>query len=180
MLTQHELAEVTSLASELGLTREAAEQAHRSYLQQLAAVAWRDEKVTESERADLLAVARLLGVTAEEADATLQRAQHEPASSGVDLLAGALHAGDRVALTGEMSLPRSEIEAQARSAGLRVTGSVSARTAVLVTADPYSQSGKAKTARARGVRIVTEQVFLYLLENIEPARTPAQTRTPGV
>jgi len=44
--------------------------------------------------------------------------------------------------------------------------SVSGKTALLVAADPWSQSGKAKAARHLGVRIVTEQVFLYYLEQI--------------
>lgn len=71
-------------------------------------------------------------------------------------------------LTGEMSLPRDEIEAMAEAAGLRVTTSVSGKTALLVTADPYSQSGKARQARDLGVRMVTDQVFLHMLEEMQP------------
>ncbi len=69
-------------------------------------------------------------------------------------------------LTGDMSIGKDELKALAESAGLRVTGSVSGKTALLVAADPWSQSGKAKAARDLGVRIVTEQVFLYYLEQI--------------
>ncbi len=65
-----------------------------------------------------------------------------------------------------MSLPRSEIEALAADAGLRVTGSVSSKTALVVAADPYSQSGKARQARDLGVRMVTEQVFLHMLDEM--------------
>ena len=53
-----------------------------------------------------------------------------------------------------------------RTGRLRVTSAVSGKTALLVAADPWSQSGKAKAARQLGVRIVTEQVFLYYLEQI--------------
>lgn len=68
-----------------------------------------------------------------------------------------------------MKIARAELEAMAAEAGLRVTSSVSGRTAALVAADPYSQSGKAKAARERGVRVVTEQVFLYLLDDVQTA-----------
>jgi len=61
---------------------------------------------------------------------------------------------------------REEIKALAAEAGLRVTSSVSTRTALLVAADPWSQSGKANLARQLGVRIVTEQVFLFYLGQI--------------
>jgi len=34
--------------------------------------------------------------------------------------------------------------------------------------DPYSQSGKAQLARELGVRMVTEQVFLHMLDEMQP------------
>lgn len=68
-------------------------------------------------------------------------------------------------LPDDMEMARSEIEALATAAGLVVSTSVSARTALVVAADPYSQSGKAKSAQKLGVRLVTEQVFLYLLDH---------------
>jgi DNA polymerase-3 subunit epsilon len=64
-----------------------------------------------------------------------------------------------------MDASRTEIEALATAAGLRVTTSVSRKTALVVAADPYSQSGKAATARTLGIRMVTEHVFLDLLNH---------------
>src|SRR5512135_3218891 len=43
--------------------------------------------------------------------------------------------GDRICFTGQMSLPREDLEAIATAAGLRVTGSVSKKTTFLVCAD---------------------------------------------
>ncbi len=54
-----------------------------------------------------------------------------------------------------MSVPRAEIEALATAAGRHVTTSVSARTALVVAADPWPQSGKARRCRDLGVRMVT-------------------------
>lgn len=170
IVTQHELEELWALASELGLTQEAAEDAHGVYVRHLAAAAWRHGTVTNSERADLLGVAALLGVPSDEAIAMLERPVSSIGAGTLDALRSALHVGDRVAITGEMNTGRSEIERLATDVGLRVTSSVSAKTAVVVAGDPYSQSGKAKAARERGVRIVTEQVFLYLLDDVRPAQ----------
>ena len=75
--------------------------------------------------------------------------------------------------TGDMDSSRTEIEALATAAGLRVTTSVSRKTALVVAADPYSQSGKAATARTLGVRLVTEHVFLDLLHHTQQNTAPA-------
>lgn len=166
-VSDDEMATVTGLAAELGLTRETAEQAHREYLRHVCDAAWRDGQVTGAERADLLEVARLVGVFAEEALAMLDEAAGRPACEPRRGSCG-LVAGDRVVLTGDMCLPRSQIEGMAAAAGLRVTGAVSGKTALVVTADPYSQSGKAKQARELGVRMVTDQVFLHMLDEMQP------------
>jgi DNA polymerase III subunit epsilon len=176
IISDSEVAALSGLAAELGLTRDAAERAHRLYLQHVAAAAWRDRVVTAAERSDLLEVARLLGVAGSEALAILD-AERDSSPAPARQAHGGLCPGDRVVLTGDMSMARSDIESLATAAGLRVTASVSAKTELVVAADPYSQSGKAHRARELGVRIVTEQVFLHMLESMHPAvqvRLPAQ------
>jgi DNA polymerase-3 subunit epsilon len=71
--------------------------------------------------------------------------------------------GDKVVFTGAMSRSRADLEQAARDAGLRPVSSVSKQTAVLVCADPHSQSGKAAKARALGVRVISEAVFVEAL-----------------
>jgi DNA polymerase-3 subunit epsilon len=166
LVTDGELAGLSRLAAEHGIGQETAGRAHREYLRQVAAAAWRDRLVTDAERADLLEVARLAGVPAAEALAILENARGtQPASRPAD----GLRPGDRVVFTGDMSMPRASLEALAIAAGLRVTGSVSSKTTLVVAADPYSQSGKAQRSRDLGVRMVTEQVFLHLLDDMQPA-----------
>jgi len=162
-----ELRTLSGLATELGLARDAAERAHREYLHHVSCAAWRDGHVTDAERADLLQVARLLNVPDTEALMILEDMRH--ASGHHASLAQSLRPGDRVVFTGDMDMPRSEIESLATAAGLVVSTSVSAKTALVVAADPYSQSGKAKSAQKLGVRMVTEQVFLYLLDHMQLA-----------
>lgn len=171
IITPDETGQLTELAAQLGLTQGAALAAHRDYLSHVCAAARRDGTVTDSEHADLLEVARLLGVPASEAENILRAV---PARSGRSLSrdpSRLLQAGDRVVFTGDMDTSRTEIEALATAAGLHVTTSVSRKTALVVAADPYSQSGKAATARSLGVRMVTEHVFLELLNSIEQNKT---------
>ena len=88
--------------------------------------------------------------------------------SGPRYRAQPLLAGNRVVFTGDMDMSRADIEALATAAGLRVTTAVSGKTTLVVAADPHSQSGKANTARQLGIRLVTEQVFLHMLDHIQP------------
>lgn len=179
LVSDSEVATVTGVAAEFGLTRDAAERAHRLYLGHVATAAWLDRTVTSAERADLLEVAGLLDVPGDEALAILDTARNrqpsEPSSQ-----AGSLRPGDRVVLTGDMAVTRSKIEELATAAGLCVTASVSARTALLVAADPHSQSGKARQARDRGVRMVTEQVFLHMLDQMRPSNGSPVVETARV
>jgi DNA polymerase-3 subunit epsilon len=168
LVSDSEVAPLTSLAADLGLTRDAAERAHRLYLGHVAAAAWLDRTVTSAERADLLEVAPLLDVPGDEALAILADARERQAS-GRSAHEGSLRPGDRVVFTGDMTMSRSEMEELATAAGLCVTASVSARTALVVAADPHSQSGKARQARDRGVRMATEQVFLHMLDQMQPS-----------
>lgn len=165
IIDDDEIAELSALATELGLTQDGAIQAHHDYLRHLATAAWRDRIITDLEHADLLDVARLLGVPPDDALAILGQAQDTSRQSG-RLWQTDLEPGARIVLTGDMSTGKEELKALAQTAGLRVTSAVSGKTALLVAADPWSQSGKAQAARQMGVRTVTEQVFLYYLEQI--------------
>lgn len=70
-----------------------------------------------------------------------------------------LSPGARVVFTGTMSRPREAWTRALADAGF-VTGSVTKNCVVLVAQDPASQSGKAKTARAHAIPIVTEAEFI--------------------
>ena len=173
IITPDETSQLIGLAAQLGITRDGAYRAHRDYLAHVSAAAWRDGTVSDSEHADLLEVARLLGVPAAEASAILQAARTCPDLAPHRDPSRLLQPGDRVVFTGDMGTSRTAIEALATAAGLRVTSSVSRRTALVVAADPYSQSGKAATARSLGIRMVTEHAFLDLLHHAQQNLAPA-------
>ena len=165
VITPEETRQLTELAAQLGITQGSALQAHRDYLAHVCAAAWRDGTVSDSEHADLLDVARLLDVPAAEAEAILREVPARTTRSLIRAPSRLLQTGDRVVFTGDMDTSRTEIEALATAAGLRVTTAVSRKTALVVAADPYSQSGEAATARTLGIRMVTEHVFLDLLNH---------------
>lgn len=178
LVDDDEVMTLTALAAEHGVTQEGARNAHRAYLQHLAAAAWSDRVITDAEHADLLAVARILDVPGAEALSILDDAR---AGAGTDapvvLSAAGLHLGDRVVFTGDMATPRASLEALALESGLRVTSGVSRKTTLVVAADPHSQSGKARSARENHVRMVSEQVFLQLCKHVAPTERvkPATT-----
>ncbi|HET7544075.1 MAG TPA: BRCT domain-containing protein [Polyangiaceae bacterium] len=65
-------------------------------------------------------------------------------------------------------LGRARLEGRAQAMGLRVTGSVSRRTALLVTDGADPDTTKARNAREYGTRIVDPNVFAALLEYVQP------------
>lgn len=158
-------------ATALGIGGSALVRAHRDYLTGLAQTALVDGIVSEAELADLTAVACLLGLRDHDTTAALEQAQRQrsPANLGPNGHERPLRVGMRVCFTGQMCLDRAELEHRAAAAGLQVTSAVSSKTDVLVVADATSMSTKARRARQVGTRIIAEQVFLALLERIEPA-----------
>lgn len=170
---------LVDLAHDLGLGRNELVALHLSYMRDLAREAWADEVVTDEERHDLLTVATLLALDHAVVDQILDEerdAASSAAPSGGRLGGLALRPGDKVVLTGSMARGREEIIAQAAAAGVRVIGSVSRQTRVVVAADPDSLSGKARKARELGVPVVSEEAFLTVLDRLaEPVSAPVVT-----
>jgi len=78
-----------------------------------------------------------------------------------------LKADDAVVFTGEApGIERADLEIQAQTLALRVTGSVSRKTQLLVAADPDSLSGKARKARDLGVPIVDYATYFEMLDSL--------------
>lgn len=157
------------LAESLGVCGPDLERAHQGYLLALAQAACADGSVTETELADLRAVAQLLGLPGAAVTQALGAARRAPQADAAHAShRRSLGVGMRVCFTGEMSIDRAQLERRSTAAGLRVTGSVSGKTDLLVVADAASMSTKARRARELGTRVIAEPVFLNLLEQIEP------------
>ncbi len=167
-VSQHEALELLALAEDLGVDRSTALALHESYLEQLAAVAWADGVLSAAERVDIESVARALGVS----DDVRDRALEVPVESGPSVDASVpaptnpletVGPGSVVVLTGAMSRPREQWEADLIAAGFRTASAVSKKVGVVVAADPDSLSGKARKARDYGIPVVGESYLTALL-----------------
>ncbi|AGC60581.1 DNA polymerase III [Mycobacterium liflandii 128FXT] len=156
-LSCHEEDALVEMADSLGLSRRLLDEIHHDYLRSMARVAVADGVVTDDERADLLQVAELLGLSTDRVDAALAMASARSACAEF-----ALAAGDVLCLTGSMRRRRSEWEAELAQRGIEV-GSLTRRTRLLVAADPDSATGKARKARKYGIPIINEDALSRLL-----------------
>ena len=169
IITEEETAELEALAGELALTSEQVATAHQTFLRGVAASYWVDGIISASEHQDLTDVAAMLGLPESAADEALRDPRVFAPTTDAQLTPG-----DRVVFTGDMETPRPELEDAAKAAGLRVVGSVSRLTKLLIASDPASESGKARKAREVGTPIVTEHVFLRRLHDMAE-RSPDTT-----
>lgn len=171
IVTAQEADGLLDLARTFGLSRGDVGALHRRYYAMLHRAALADGRITESERRDLDAVARLLGIDARQEEAASEEPAHAgstPApttTSEAGLTRGDL-AGKSVCFTGELAatiggepVSRERAEALAREAGLVVAKGVTKSLDFLVLADPRSMSGKAKKAREYGTQLLAEPVF---------------------
>ena len=168
VLTLHEIDELVELASSLGLSQDQIDAAHRRYIEAMLRLAKADGIISDDEMSDLTLLAGLLGPSAESclADVVPGPVCIPEAGTAQAATLGdfAFVLGDRVVFTGEADgCDREELETEARSLGLRPTGSVSRQTKVVVAADPDSLSGKARRAREVGVPIIGVAAYERLL-----------------
>jgi DNA polymerase-3 subunit epsilon len=168
------------LASAWGMTRDCIADANRKYLESLAAVALSDEVLTDSEHRDLCTVAMLLGIGNAEAERILAKARpsiHAASDWGPHAISAGLIPvptdelrGKTVCFTGECQcrlggelITRAAANELASRLGLFPANGVTKKLDLLVVADGFTESGKARKARGYGIRIVHESVFWRMI-----------------
>ncbi|NLK08223.1 MAG: hypothetical protein GX316_05925 [Firmicutes bacterium] len=174
-ISSHETDEIIRAARGLKLCRDEAVSLNFQYLTALARLALKNGSLSASARIDLNQVASLLGLSLESVDSAAELACEGEGTTDIPMLCElldtfCLEAGDRVVFTGKaQEISRAELEEYAYAVGLRVTGSVSGKTALVAAADPDSLSGKARRARELGIPIVNYRAFLRMLELVSDA-----------
>lgn len=158
--------------------------AHRGFVRALAREAVEDGTLSRAEQAELRGIAETLGVsdsalgelvTGQEEQRLYDLSKNLPPLPPSWELGEPLRVGHRVVFTGCESCGRDALEKRTVEAGLRVTGSVSRRTAVLVS-DGTVDGTKARAATQLGVRIVTPEDFRILLRHRQPYVGKTTTR----
>ncbi len=168
-LSARESETLRDIATELEIDSFSRDILHRRYFDSLVTAAWRDSELTDSERADIVSVARLLSIPTRLIAWAIQprTAEHFERASTFRTPprpdAPDLGPGDLVALTGEMTRPRTFYEQAISDLGMVAGDAITRQTSVLVAADVHSLSGKARKARAYGIPIVSEEQFMGVL-----------------
>ena len=72
--------------------------------------------------------------------------------------------GQAFVFTGKSSLTRAELQALVIENGGTTPSSVSSKVQWLVMADPNSTSSKATKARGMGVKLISEEQFISMIE----------------
>ncbi|MDA4895121.1 exonuclease domain-containing protein [Streptomyces sp. MS2A] len=175
LISTVEYSRLDAIAEVAHLSTERTAAFHADYAAAARAEALADGVVSDDEYRELAQIAKILdqpmpdlAVTESSKASSEPRVTERRARGGGVAAQGTgaaftLAPGARVVFTGTMNRPR-EIWARAIADAGLVTGSVTKNCAVLVAADPASTSGKAKTARAHGVPIVTEAEFIPVFE----------------
>jgi len=173
----HDLA---GLAEIYGMSPSDVASAHRAFLLAMAHLAVADGTVARDEREEMGAICTLLGEPEDLIPGVLSDARvlaSRKSSEGLaplpdDWASGEpLRVGEGVAFTGCDGPQRDRLENAARAAGVRVTGAVSRKTAVLVS-DGSMDGTKAATAREHGTRVVHPDDFEVLMRHVQPAIEP--------
>ncbi len=160
-------------ALEWKLSKNQINEAHTTYIHNLAVLALADGVVSDAELRDLHIVARLLGQDPSNIDNVLDAAAAQLAAvkpSETQAASTGELSGMRVCFTGELRstiggqpITRDIAETLAENAGLKVANSVTKKLDILVVADPNTQSGKARKARDYGIRILADTVFWRMI-----------------
>jgi len=185
-VTAGEAADLEALATAENLSSADITAANQAFVLALAHAALEDGKVSRGERTELLAIAELLGVNAKVVPALLDRAEYarnERLSADLGELPAdwphgePLRVGDKVVFTGCDDRIRTALETRSEELGVRIIGSVSAKTAMLVT-DGSMDGGKAAEARELGTRTVHPDQYAAFLQYLQPALSRAIKAIP--
>lgn len=166
-LSADEVGALTALAHYLRLDEPTLTRLHADYLDAMARVAMADQVLTDAERADLRWVAEVLGLGAAAVDSALERAGYM--YRGATARRALLAPGSRVVFTGEMDEAREVWESRAIEHGLLPHHGVTKDVQIVVAADTYSLSGKARKARGYGIPIVDVDEFKAMLSHLPVA-----------
>jgi len=144
------------LASELGMTQDDTERAHRAYVQGLLQVAYQDGFYTEMEAEHLESVAKALKID----DLVKDDGRETPSLYPRDLVGKSTCFSGRPkgTLQGQ-PISRSQLLEFAREAGITVKSQVEEGLDFLVVTDPQTASQEMRLSKELKIPFVSEQVF---------------------
>ncbi len=167
VLDVSEVDALVAAARQLGLNTLTLRSLHRGQFDDVVREAWADGVLTEEERRDIHRVAQLLGIDDDSLSSALGRSESVTAvalvAEDAELSILRLSPAAVIVLTGEMLVERGHLEAEILARGFVVGNGVTKKTALVIAADPFTQSSKAKKARAYGIPLLGEQEGMTLV-----------------
>lgn len=176
-ISSEEAEALDELRQAYSLTSDDLRRTHEAFMLALAHRAMDDGVITQEERRELHDLAALLSVPDASVKLVLDKADSaRRARLSANLgplpadwtLGDPLRVGDKVVFTGCEENQRERLELRAEELGVRVIGSVSRLTVMLVTDGSFS-GGKASRALELGTRTVHPDVFEVLLQHLQPS-----------
>lgn len=163
-LSHHEIEELIEVANSIGLSRDEAKLLHLDYFRGLVRTALEDGIISSDERMHLAGVAKCLNISQSEYDEALSQ---DAGQHSIQIHSFKLGIGDTIVFTGEAEeFDREALTYQGKSLGLKITGSVSKKTTLVVSEDPDSLSSKARKARELSIPIVDYKTYFELLNRL--------------
>lgn len=166
-LDAHEIAELSALASSLGLSAAQTVTAHRRWLDDLIDAACADGVVDEGEYDELLRAAHVLEVPTDRVEKHTATRRTTTRAVTAELGVGVAFTGVPLDVYGDEILRSELMEHAARIGMVPEEKFTKSRCGLLVAADPSSQSGKAAKARGWGIPIVSAAEFLAATSGAE-------------
>jgi DNA polymerase-3 subunit epsilon len=182
-VTKEETSSLADLAESLHISSTRQDEIHTKLMSTLAQEAWRDGVVSKTEQSEIIDMGNALGFTDSDSKRFMREVE-ELRASRIGARAKALpadwsygqplHVGDRVVITGCYDVGRDELETKSRMMGIRITGSVSGKTVLLVSDGTINGNKDADAARL-GIRSITPDIYRVLLDYVQPANQENQT-----
>ncbi|HUX53120.1 MAG TPA: exonuclease domain-containing protein [Williamwhitmania sp.] len=174
IITNSEFEKLQDYIIEIEISREQVIDIHNEYVRKLTRVYLLDNIISESEQKDLELVCKLLSVEKNNLKKIIEFEKAKIAKQKISDNLGNHNntdcIGKSVCFTGQLNskldgniIDRTKAQQIALEHGLIIKSGVSCNLDYLVTADPNSLSGKAKKARANGVKIIAEPVFWNMI-----------------
>ncbi|MGO3147810.1 MAG: exonuclease domain-containing protein [Leucobacter sp.] len=164
ILDASEIETLVKTALKLGLDSVTLGSLHRGYFDEVVRAAWSDGVLTAEEHTDIVGLSEILGIDGDSLRSALQ-SHTRPMDSSIPSVTVAeplnetvivIPPGSIVVLTGEMTVDRVQAENKIIALGHAIGNNVTKKTTIVIAADPYTQSGKAKKARGYGIPVVGE------------------------
>jgi DNA polymerase-3 subunit epsilon len=176
VISEQENSSLADLSKSLEIATETQSAIHRKLMRTLAQEAWKDGAVSRAEQSEIVEAGKSLGFSDNDSKGFVKEIEELRASRisarakemPVDWSLGEpLRVGDRVVITGCYEAGREELETKSKMIGVRITGSVSGKTTLLVS-DGTINGNKDSDAARLGIRSVTPDIYRVLLEYIQP------------